>query len=133
MQSVHDAVTCFLTTDLNFLVIENFLIWRKPDGMEEMNELILRFRSTTRLAKRLRITLSGAREVIHEIFLDYPNGPRAEVSPAMFALLAAADGSGTLESIAEEIGGLSTETAREVYNLWQGRYFVLYPPGGSGT
>jgi predicted NodU family carbamoyl transferase len=133
VQSVHDAVTCFLTTDLNFLVIENFLIRRKPDSMEAMNELILRFRPTTRLAKRIRITLSGAREVIHEIFLDYPNGPRAEVSPAMFALLAAADGSGTLESIAEEIGGLSTETAREVYNLWQGRYFVLYPPGGSGA
>jgi len=129
VQSVHDAVTCFLTTDLDFLVIEDFLIRRQPDCLRAIDELVPRFRPVTRLARRIRITAAGAREDVHEIYLDHTNGPRAEISPAVFGLLEAADGTRTLSSLAGNPRDLSDEVRAELYRLWQGRFLVLKPQG----
>src|SRR6266700_1697761 len=92
VQSVRDAVTCFLTTELDFLVIEDFLIRRRPGNSLALEGLVPRLRPVTRLARRSRVAPSGSQDVVHEIYLEYRSGPRAEVSPAVFALLSAADG-----------------------------------------
>jgi predicted NodU family carbamoyl transferase len=126
VQSVQDALTCFLTTELDFLVVEDFLIRRRQDRLA-FDSMVLQFRPATRLVKRNRLTLTGAREVICEIYLDHPRGSRAEVSPAVYALLDAVDGVRTIESLAEAVGGLGAETRRDLYNLWQQRFFVLRP------
>jgi decarbamoylnovobiocin carbamoyltransferase/7-O-carbamoyltransferase len=129
VQSVHDAVTCFLTTELDLLVIEDFLIRRRPDCLRAMDVLVPRFRPVTRLARRIRVTPAGTREDVHEIYLDHTNGPRAEISPAVFALLEASDGIQTLRSLAISQSDLTDETRSELYRLWQDRFFVLKPKG----
>lgn len=129
VQSVHDALTCFLTTELDVLVIEDFLIRRRQGHSLAFDSLILRFRPVTRLAKRSRMTPVGMQEVVYEIYLDYPKGPHAEISATSFALLEAADGVRCLDSLAPAAGGLSTEVRRELYRLWQERFFVLQPAG----
>ena len=129
VQSVQDALTCFLTTELDFLVIEDFLVRRRPGRLLAFDSMVLQFRPVTRLVKRNRLTLAGAREVIFEIYLDHPKGSHAEVSPPAFALLDAADGVRTIESLADAVGGLSTEIRRELYSLWQQRFFALRPQG----
>ena len=131
VQSVQDALTCFLTTELDFLVVEDFLIRRRPGHSLAFDSMVLQFRPVTRLARCSRQTLNGAREVIYEIYLDHAKGSHAEMSPATFALLDAVDGVRTIESLAEASGGLSAETRRELYNLWQQRFFALRPPGKS--
>jgi predicted NodU family carbamoyl transferase len=128
VQSVHDAVTCFLTTELDYLVVEDFLIRRRPvDRTRAFDGLVLQFRPFTHLAKRVRVTPTGERQEIYGIYLQYRDGPDDEISAEAFALLEAADGVRTLESIAETTGGLSDELRGELYTLWQGRYFVLRP------
>jgi predicted NodU family carbamoyl transferase len=128
VQSVHDAVTCFLTTDLDYLVIEDFLIRRVPPGQTKaFDGLVIQFRPFTHLAKRVRMTPSGERQVVSAIYLQYRAGPSTEISAEAFALLEAADGIRTLESIAEPMGGLSDAIRHEIYTLWQSRYFVLRP------
>jgi predicted NodU family carbamoyl transferase len=129
VQSVHDALTCFLTTELDVLVVEDFLIRRRQGRSLAFDSMILTFRPVTRLAKRSRMTPVGTQEVVYEIYLDYPRGPRAEISAASFALLEAADGVQCLDSLAHAAGGLSTEVRRELYGLWQQRFFVLRPTG----
>jgi predicted NodU family carbamoyl transferase len=129
VQSVHDTLTCFLTTELDVLVIEDFLIRRRQGQSLAFDNLILRFRPVTRLAKRSRMTPAGTQEVVYEIYLDYLKGPRAEISAASFALLEAADGVRCLDSLAHAAGGLSTEVRRELYGLWQERFIVLRPAG----
>jgi predicted NodU family carbamoyl transferase len=129
VQSVHDAVTCFLTTELDFLVVEDFLIRRRPGALRAMDELVPRFRPVTRLARRIRVRPTGVREDVHEIYLDHTDGPRAEISPTVFALLEAADGVRTLSSLAINPADLSDETRAELYRLWQDRFFVLKPEG----
>jgi decarbamoylnovobiocin carbamoyltransferase/7-O-carbamoyltransferase len=127
VQTVHDAVTCYLTTGLDYLVVEDFLIRRRPGHSMAFDTLVLQFRPFTHLAKRVRTTSAGERDVAYEIYLQYTDGPSTEISAEMFALLEAADGMRTLESIADTSGGLSDEIRRELYSLWQSRYFVLRP------
>ena len=128
VQSVHDALTCFLTTELDFLVVEDFLIRRRPGGSLAFDGLIPRFRPLTRLARRVGVTSAGHKDVVHEIYLEHGNGPRAGISPAAYTLLEAADGTQTLESLAGPMGGVTDDIRRELHRLWQGRFLVLRPP-----
>lgn len=129
VQTVHDALTCFLTTELDVLVIEDFLIRRRQGHSLAFGSLIPRFRPVTRLVKRSSMTPAGPQEVVYEIYLDYGKGPHAEISAASFALLEAADGERCLDSLAQAAGGLSTEVRVELYDLWQQRFFELRPAG----
>jgi predicted NodU family carbamoyl transferase len=129
VQSTHDAVTCFVTTELDFLVIEDFLVRRLPGPSLPLGGLVPSFRPVTRLVRRTRMTSSGFREVIHEIYLDHQKGAHAEVSSAVYTLLDCADGKRTLESLADAGGGLSDDIKLEIYSLWQQRFFTLRPAG----
>jgi predicted NodU family carbamoyl transferase len=129
VQSVQDALACFLTTELDFLVIEDFLIRRREGRLMAFDNMVLKFRPVTRLVKRNQLTPAGVRDVIFEIYLDHAKGSHAEVSPPTFALLDAADGVRTIESIADVVGGVTTDIRRELYSLWQQRFFVLRPQG----
>jgi decarbamoylnovobiocin carbamoyltransferase/7-O-carbamoyltransferase len=126
VQTVHDAVTCFLTTELDYLVVEDFLIRRHP-GPIALDALVLQLRPVTQLAKRVKTRSAGKREVVYEIHLDHAAGARTQISAETFALLEAADGRRTLESLADAAGGLTDEIRRELYRLWQSRYLVLRP------
>jgi decarbamoylnovobiocin carbamoyltransferase/7-O-carbamoyltransferase len=129
VQSAQDALACFLTTELDFLVIEDFLIRRREGRLLALDGMVLQFRPVTRLGKRNRLKPDDTQKAIFEIYLDYDRGPRAEVSPSTFALLDAADGVRTIESTADVIGGLNTEIRHELYGLWQQRFFALRPQG----
>ena len=65
VQTAHDALTCFLTTELDFLVIEDFLIRRRQGRLLAFDD-VLQFRPVTRLVKRNRLTPAGVREVNFE-------------------------------------------------------------------
>lgn len=126
VQSVQDVVTCFLTTELDYLVIEDFLVRRRQDALSVLDTLVLQFRPVTRLARCHRTRPDGSRQVTHEIYLDYTNGPRADISPEAYALLEAADGIQTVESLAGDTG-LEEKLGKELYELWQTRFFTLRP------
>ncbi|MBV9162390.1 MAG: carbamoyltransferase [Pseudonocardiales bacterium] len=127
VQSVEDALTCFLTSGLDYLVIEDFLIRRRPGCSLGFDDFVLQFRPVTRLAKNMKIAPSGKRVVSHEIHLDYSTGPSTTVSPELFALLERVDGVSTLGSLAAINGGMSEEIRRELTSLWQERFFALIP------
>jgi hypothetical protein len=59
----------------------------------------------------------------------HPGGPRAELSPAAFALLEPTDGTLTLTSLATVVGGLGQDLRHELYALWQQRLLALRPAG----
>jgi predicted NodU family carbamoyl transferase len=127
VQTVQDALSCYLTTKLDFLVIENFLIRRRPGRSQAFDGLVLRLRPVTRLAKQISATRSGGREVLHEIYLEYTDGPHAEVSAPLFALLEAADGNRTVKELVNDVNVPPDEVMGELYSLWQQRYFTLLP------
>jgi decarbamoylnovobiocin carbamoyltransferase/7-O-carbamoyltransferase len=127
VQSVEDALTCFLTTGLDYLVIEEFLIRRRPECLLNFDDFVLQFRPVTRLTSNMKISLDGGRVIFHEIYLDYSTGPSATVSQELFALLERVDGVRTLGSLAAIDGGLSEKIRMELYTLWRERFFTLTP------
>ncbi|MGH3550579.1 MAG: carbamoyltransferase family protein [Pseudonocardiaceae bacterium] len=124
VQSVEDVLTCFLTTDLDYVVIEDFLVRRRPNFLAALDHLVLRFRPATKLTKRVGFSSSGERIVVHDIFLDYSTGPRSEVSPQLFAVLEKVDGASPLVALG---GSLSKALREELFRLWADRFFTLSP------
>ncbi|MGW4115987.1 carbamoyltransferase family protein [Actinosynnema sp. NPDC004786] len=120
VQTVHDAVTCFLTTEIDVLVVEDFLVRRREPVLGALDDLVPAFRPDTRLRKDWR----PGDEVSGEIYLDFSFGPSTTVSPEVFELLAAVDGKSTIASLA---GELTDEARAEVLSLWQRRFFSLAP------
>ncbi|MEU8547595.1 carbamoyltransferase C-terminal domain-containing protein [Streptomyces roseoverticillatus] len=127
VQDVGDALTCFLTTGLDFLVVEDFLVRRRPGRALALDNLIPEFRPVARLVKRVRTTPARKRDVVHEIYLDVPYGARTEISVDAFTVLEGVDGVRSLASLAAAVGGLDEGIRRELYRLWQGRFFLLRP------
>ncbi|WP_433227489.1 carbamoyltransferase family protein [Actinomadura formosensis] len=127
VQDVRDALTCFLTTGIDVLVVEDFLVCRRRDREPAFDNLIPEFRPVARLVKRVRNTVSRTRDVVYEIFMDVPFGAGTEMSADAFAVLEAADGVRSLASLAEAVGGLDADIRGELYRLWQGRFFLLRP------
>ncbi|GAA2205013.1 carbamoyltransferase [Nonomuraea monospora] len=126
VQTVQDALTCFLTTGLDFLVIDEFVVRRRPGATLALGGLIPQLRPQARLIKRIRQTAQGHRQVCHEIRLEHSKGPVAEISPALFALLEGADGVRPLRDIAGP-AGLSPDIRDELFGLWRQRFFTLRP------
>ncbi|QMU70539.1 carbamoyltransferase C-terminal domain-containing protein [Streptacidiphilus sp. P02-A3a] len=127
VQSVEDALTCLLTTELDCLVVDDFLVRRRPGFHGALDSLVLTLRPVTKLTRSTRATGSGENAVSHEIVLDYATGPRAAVSPELFALLERADGSRTVGALADATVGLTEQTGLELHALWQQRFFTLSP------
>jgi predicted NodU family carbamoyl transferase len=126
VQTTQDALTCFLTTELDFLVIEDFLIRRRPGASLAFDDLVPRFRPVTRLIKRIRQTAAGHREVSYRIRLDHAAGATAEISAGLYNLLESADGVQTVRSLAGS-GDISPDLRHELYSMWQRRFFTLRP------
>ncbi|NUT53166.1 MAG: carbamoyltransferase, partial [Saccharothrix sp.] len=118
--TVHDAITTYLTTQIDVLVVEDFLIRRREPVAQALDDLVLTLRPVTRLRQDWR----PGDEVTGEVYLDYSFGPSAKVSPAVFNLLAAADGESTVSALA---GRLTDEIRDELVSLWQRRFFSLAP------
>jgi 7-O-carbamoyltransferase len=129
VQSLDDVLTSFLTTGLDGLVVEDYVVRAKASP--DLGALVPKFRPVTRLVERRSggaDTSSGA--VDHEISLDYDGGPTAKVSQELYELLSGVDGVTTLGSLAKPLGGLSQKLAAEVFALWQERFIVLNPGPG---
>ncbi|GGP00026.1 carbamoyltransferase C-terminal domain-containing protein [Wenjunlia tyrosinilytica] len=127
VQTVHDALTTFLTTELDHLVIENHLIQRRPPNPTTLDTFHLQLPPTTRLTKRSRADGSGALLVSHEVHLDHPGGARSEVSPELFRLLERADGRTPVDELARLCGSFDDDVRTELHGLWQRRLITLSP------
>jgi decarbamoylnovobiocin carbamoyltransferase/7-O-carbamoyltransferase len=127
VQTVRDALTCYLTTELDVLVVEDFLVHRRPGPPRPFGGLVLQLRPVARVSKRIRTVRTGVRETCHELYLDHPAGSRTEVTDRVFALLEAADGTQTLDELAAVTGVPLDGAMDELYGLWQQRFFHLLP------
>jgi Carbamoyltransferase C-terminus len=126
VQTTQDALTCFLTTGLDFLVIDDFVVRRRAGASLAFDNLAPGLRPVTRLIQQIRQTAAGRRELCCEVRLDHPRVSTMEISRYLFNLLKSADGVRTLESLAGP-RGISQEVRHELYVLWQQRFITLRP------
>jgi carbamoyltransferase len=143
VDSVRDAVTCFLTTGLDDLVVGNWLVRKTAPSVVDcpgFGELAVTLPNSWYVRRRSERAADG-----HDVHrFELSSTPKRDdlrpddipISTAMFGLLSAAEGT-------ETIGGLFTRTAggpgvvladllRELFSLWQARAVSIQPPGGAG-
>jgi hypothetical protein len=123
VQSIDEAITCYLTSGLDYVVIEDFLIQRKH-AVPPVDELVIGFGATARLARRSNPGAAGRDSVVHEIYLDYRPGRRMELSAQTYAILEQADGK---TPVCELAADLTDDLRTELADLWQNRLITLTP------
>ncbi|WP_422001465.1 carbamoyltransferase [Reyranella sp.] len=124
VHSVEDALACFVSTDLDYLVLEDLLVAKRADRTDALWNYRLDLgpmyepwhRPGTNETHELRHTVSGTSRPI---------------SPGLFALLSGPDG-GTIAGRAEAAGLTASRSAlmSELMALWNARIVGLSPAGG---
>ena len=136
VDSVDEAVVCYLTTGLHYLVVGNFLITKKkidPASPAHLN-LIPNLSRSRKLVKRKNLAKDGRLETVFEVdstVSRFFSQPVVKVSEDAFHVLEAADGNKTLLSLYEE-AGVANEPAHEqvtteLLELWSRRVISLRP------
>jgi len=133
VDSVNDAIVCYITTKLNYLVIGDYIIRKKEVPLETQMKLlpfIPRHNILTLTNKFISLNESAK---IYEIKNNFDNGYQAELSSGVFHILNQADGKTTLEKLMEKTGAAGEETKKkileEIMDLWGKRFITLNPAG----
>jgi carbamoyltransferase len=138
VDSVHDAVSCFLTTGLDLLVVDNFVVRKNgapasPAGSGHLAPSLVPSRKLT--MQRQPTNGHGINDVRYwneaTKSLEFQKGPVA-LSKRAFDLLQLADGVSTFDELAARLGYAEAERAEtitEMHELWSDRVIALLPPG----
>jgi carbamoyltransferase len=135
VDSVEDAIVCFLTTDIDVLVMSDYIIRKRKRKRPGSSYTSLRpsLRYSRKLVKR---TWPEAGEVVVTYHLEATASrhfveTQIELSKDMFSVLLASDGCKTLADLYVQTGVPAGARRRalteEIDNLWSRRAIVLRP------
>ncbi len=132
VDSVDDAVACFLTTGLDYLVVGDYLASKREKELPVplCLGLVPTLRPSRKLVKRLGQRGGGEKYFIESTASRYFGEDRIEVSLSLFQALTNVDGRRSLLELLREQGVAddSIQSAgHEAVDLWMRRVLVLRP------
>jgi carbamoyltransferase len=129
VDSCLDAITCYLTTGLTYLVINNFLIQKLPVTIQEYEQLSAGLVRTARL-REISASLAAERAPRYEVYQQYTAGQTLPITAETYQVLKHSDGKQALRDIYDHLG-LAREqreqTTQELIKLWEQRLIVVAP------
>jgi carbamoyltransferase len=131
VDSVQDAIVCFLTTKLHYLSVGNYLVSKKKIDRSAYLTLVPQLPPYARLTQMKRFVSSEQTAMFFEIGNTYAKQYAVEVSEDVFHLLAIADGQTTLGDLLSAPGKFQADTNEivdELVELWSKRVVKLKPP-----
>ncbi|HLP58031.1 MAG TPA: carbamoyltransferase C-terminal domain-containing protein, partial [Candidatus Deferrimicrobium sp.] len=135
VDSVDDAIVCFYTTKLNYLVIGDYLIKKKEAPTQAYLKLIPSLPKHNILSQTHKFISLDEPAKIYEIKNNITDGYRSKLSAHVFHILNQADGKTTLGGLIEKTGMPIDETGEtkkilaEIIELWGKRFITLNPTG----
>jgi carbamoyltransferase len=142
VDSVEDAVECFLTTGINYLVVGNYLVTKKQpaDIQEAALTLIPQIPPSRKLVKRASADWGTQTTdeycVIESVKSHHFGTPAFRISSKMFDILQRANGSLDFETLIEKSEGGGDRTAEltgELMELWSQRIVNVMPRSNEGV
>lgn len=127
VDSVEDAIVCYLTTDLDYLVVGDFLVRKRgplsshAGGLAPSIPPFISMSSTT-----LPGNPAGAKR--YQLKTTFDSLKDRDVSESVFRMLELADGSTTLSELAN---GQGSGDFQQFVDLWSRRLIRLAPPNKS--
>ncbi len=132
VDSVRDAVVCFLTTDLHHLVVGDYLVSKREARDEDWLALRVSLPPAVAVSRETRHGDAVHTETACRIGFTYDHGKSATLSAGLYGVLVAADGVRTLGELVRE-AGLNDQAAGsllgELAELWSARMVRLEPAG----
>jgi carbamoyltransferase len=124
-----DALNCFLSTDIDYLLIGDFLVRKRGDKHDAL--VAAGIRLNPRYALIYRPASSGR---VQSLVIDQVNHGSEPVSHEVIRVLAAAarDQSSLRDAACKERISLSGEFQMELFNCWFRRVFWIEAPGAAG-
>jgi len=132
VDSVNDAIVCYLTTKLNYLVIGNYLINKKESSFEKYLNMIIKIPLHVVLTSTRKYTSFDSVENTYEIGFNYDDRYNQKISYQMFSILQNADGNKILNDILNELDIRQGQNniVEEVAGLWASRLIEVKPTKG---
>jgi carbamoyltransferase len=128
VDSAEDAIQCYLTTGLDYLVIGDYLIAKTPEAGRVHDWMVVTQAPTAQLIRRGSAADGGGLYALRRTIAD---SRATDISAEAYALLSRADGSA---SIGQLLGApLDAALAGELMDLWQKRLIGVSPGGRSAA
>jgi carbamoyltransferase len=136
VDSIEDAIVCYLTTGLHYLVIGDYLARKKEVAASHaaLETLAPALPNSRRLVKRKGQAEGGALNTVFEIegtMSHFFARTVVEVSADVFSVLIDADGKKSLHDLFEENGVVDDQrrarVSEEMHDLWTQRIVILRP------
>ena len=130
VDSVHDAITSFLTTGLDLLVIGPFVARKRATSPATWDSLLVSLPPYTRLLQTRMFLDTERMQTTCEIQTTYSARVRKEISPELFELLLTLDSKRSIRELLNT-NGFSPERqesiVQEINELWSLRFVRLDP------
>lgn len=130
VNSVNDAIVCFLTTDLHYLIIGNYLIKKKPFEQKRFLHLLLSLPAYCILMQSRIFMSSSETSWSWELRRNYDERLTTSISLEVHRLLSQADGKHSISQLLSECEipyERQDEVIKEIGELWSLRAIVLNP------
>jgi predicted NodU family carbamoyl transferase len=125
VDSVEDALQCYLTTRLDHLVIGDLIVSKLPWTIDDLCELV----PSLTASARLRAEHQPGGRVRHVMAFDRPGSPEVEIGEDTYRVLRGADGTRTLRQLGASV--VSEQVIKCVRQLWSDRYLTMAPASDS--
>jgi carbamoyltransferase len=127
VNSVEDALACFVSTDLDYLVIEDLLISKRADRTDELWHYRLDLKPVYELWHR------PGKDQAHEIRHTATAASR-RISPELYRLISGPEGSTIVQlANAADLTAHRSALMNELLPLWNARIVGLSPAVESGS
>jgi hypothetical protein len=131
VDSIADAIICYLTTKLNYLVIGDYLIHKKDVGETHYIQLVPALPVHNVLIQTNRFVSLDKAAKLYEIKNNFDNGFRSSLSAGVFHLLNEMNDSRTLGELMgqKRFDGVEEKKALldEILELWKSRFITMNP------
>jgi len=133
VNTAEEAIVCFLTSGLNYLVIGDHLAWKRP----EMGPgLLAGCRLRLSLCSHLTVTHSsdadGTRQTRYGLIRNYDSTRSLTISEAACRVIAAANASTRVDDVCRQVGVTADEPLlAELFAIWSDRYILVSPGDAS--
>ncbi|MCH9696797.1 MAG: carbamoyltransferase [Gammaproteobacteria bacterium] len=130
VDSADDAVVCYLTSGLDYLVIGDYLLTKLQWNHEQMSHLVPALPKSARLIQEDCYRNNQQRSSQSYIEWNYDKSSRQEIANCMHRVLHMADGCTPLSKLCDQAGfkdQIETDIYPSLMELWSARFITMSP------
>lgn len=129
VNTVDEAVTCFLTSGLNYLIVGDYLVSKRDLDPALLSHFYLWLSPCSQLISKHAYTDFNTQATHYELARNYDNTLSKRISADAHRVVAASDGSKNLAAVLASLDLTSSDQAlmAELFDLWSDRYVLVRP------